>query len=299
MVIIVPANTEVGYSTEGLVQAMSQVSIKTREIKGLKEVIEKLKQEMKVKYEKMAQLHRDNKDFEERVSTLKTKLKGKTLLQGAKHVIWDAIVAEAAKFRVYLNFINDKNNVAATAQTRCTVVNEVLAKKPLEWAQNDIDLLNSVSTADLQTIAIKDRTALIISARRIIAKHNLLRSVQNKAMQMEHSIQEFKYAFEQLFIKVLPSFWDEKGSLYNQEDYNSLLMQCRMDHSKFEAMEESLKGPSLVEYLATDFQILNRFITVKVGMSTMSNAMCIDLEILIKEMIDYETPSNSQWKKIV
>jgi hypothetical protein len=156
-----------------------------------------------------------------------------------------------------------------------------------------------VPTADLQTIGVKDRTALIIWARRIIAKHNLLRSVQNKAMQMEHNIQEFKDAFEQLFIKGLPPFWDGKGSLYNQEDYNSLLIQCRMDHSKFEAMEESLKGPSLVEYLATDFEILNKFKTVKVGLPTMSYAMCIDLEILIKEMMDYEIPSDSQWKEIV
>jgi hypothetical protein len=146
---------------------------------------------------------------------------------------------------------------------------------------------------------VKDRTALIISARRIISKHNLLRSVQNKAMQMEHSIQEFKDAFEQLFTKGLPSFWDGKGSLYNQEDYHSLLMQCRMDHSKFEDMEESLKGPSLVEYLATDFEILNKFKTVKVSMPTMSYATCIDLEILIKEMMDYEIPSDPQWKEIV
>ena len=118
-------------------------------------------------------------------------------------------------------------------------------------------------------------------------------------MQMEHSIQEFKDAFEQLFIKGLPSFWDGKGSLYNQEDYNSLLIQCRMDHSTFEAMEESLKGPSLVEYLAIDFEILNKFKTMKVSMSTMSYATCINLEILIKEMMDCRIPSNSQWKEIV
>ena len=128
MVFIVPANTEAGSSTEELVQAMSQVSIKTGEIKGLNEVIENLKQEMKVKDEK--KLHRDNQDLQERVSKLKTRLKGKTLLQGAKHVIWDVIAAEAAKIKVYLNFINEKNNVASTTRSRCTVVNEMLAKKP-------------------------------------------------------------------------------------------------------------------------------------------------------------------------
>jgi DNA repair exonuclease SbcCD ATPase subunit len=162
MVVIIPANTEVGSSTDGLVQAMSQVILQTGEIKRLKEALEKLKQEMKIKDEKMAQLQRENQDLQERVSKLKTRLEGKTLLQGDKHVIWDAIAAKAAKFKVYLNFINDKDNVATTARSRCNVVNEKLAKKPSEWAQNTIDLLNYVPTADLQTIGVKDRIALII-----------------------------------------------------------------------------------------------------------------------------------------
>jgi hypothetical protein len=189
--------------------------------------------------------------------------------------------------------------VAVTVRRRCIVFNEVLAKKPSKWAQNVIHLLNFVPTADLQTIRVKDRTVFIILARRIIAKHNRIRSVQNKAMQMEHSIQEFKDAFEFFFIKGLPPFWNGKGSLYNQEDYNSLLIQCRIDHSKFESMEEILKGPSLVEYLAIDFEIANKFKTMKVRLPTMSYAMCIDLEILIKEMMDNEIPSDSQWKEIM
>jgi hypothetical protein len=46
-----------------------------------------MKQEMKTKYEKMAPLQRENQDLQERVSKLRTGLKGKTLLQGDKHVI--------------------------------------------------------------------------------------------------------------------------------------------------------------------------------------------------------------------
>ena len=64
-------------------------------------------------------------------------------------------------------------------------------------------------------------------------------------------------------------------------------------------MEESLKGPSLVEHLATDFEILNKFKMVKVSMPIMSYATCIDLEILFKEMMDYEIPSDAQWKELV
>jgi hypothetical protein len=72
-----------------------------------------------------------------------------------------------------------------------------------------------------------------------------------------------------------------------------------MDHSKFEGLEENLKGPILVEYLTTYFEILNQFKAVKIGLPTMTYATCIDLEILIKEMMDYNIPSDVQWKEIV
>jgi hypothetical protein len=186
---VVPSTTGADSNTEDIIQAMSQVSLKTGEIKSLKGIIENLQQEMKMKDEKMAQFQKENQDLQERVNKLKMRLKGKVLLQGDKHVIWDAIAVEAAKFRVYLNFINDKDNMAITARSRCTVVNETLAKNPSEWAQNAINFLNVVPTTELQTIGVKDRTTLIIWARRIIAKHNLLKSVQTKAVQMEQSIQ--------------------------------------------------------------------------------------------------------------
>ena len=63
MEIIVPVDVEFGSSIEGLVQAMSQVSLKTSEIKSLKENLERLKHEMKVKDEKLPQLHRENQDL--------------------------------------------------------------------------------------------------------------------------------------------------------------------------------------------------------------------------------------------
>jgi hypothetical protein len=238
-VAVVPGVVGADSNTEDIIQDMSQVSLKTREIKSLREVIEKLQQEMRMKDENMAQFQKENQDLQERVNKMKMRLKGKVLLQGDKHVIWDDISAEAAKFRVYLNFINDKDSMATTTRSRCTVLNETLAKKPSEWEQNAINLMNFVPTSKLQTIGVKDRTSLIIWARRIIAKHNFLKSVQTKAVQMELGIQEFKDTFEQLFIKGLPPFWDGKGKLYDQEKYNSLLTQCRMDHSKFEGLEET------------------------------------------------------------
>jgi hypothetical protein len=56
--------------------------------------------------------------------------------------------------------------------------------------------------------------------------------------------------------------------------------------------EENFKGTNLVEYLTTYFEILNQFKTVNIRIPTMTYATCIDLDILIKEMMDYDTPSD-------
>ena len=60
-----------------------------------------------------------------------------------------------------------------------------------------------------------------------------------------------------------------------------------------------MKGATLFEHMITDFEILNQFKAVEIGLPVMSYASCIDLEILIKEMIDYDIPSDLQWKDIV
>jgi hypothetical protein len=85
---------------------------------------------MQEKDERMAQFQEESEVLQERIDKLKMILRGKGLLQGGKHIIWDSIVVESSKFGVYLNFINDKDNVAITARSKCTVVNETLAKKP-------------------------------------------------------------------------------------------------------------------------------------------------------------------------
>ena len=96
--------------------------------------------------------------------------------------------------------------------------------------------------------------------------------------------------FEELFIKGIPSFWDGKGKLHEQESYNALLTQARMDHSRFKDVNEVLKGEIVVEMLAIDFEILNKFKIIKSGLSVMLYASCIDFEILIKENMDYDIP---------
>ena len=51
--------------------------------------------------------------------------------------------------------------------------------------------------------------------------------------------------------------------------------------------------------LAIEFEILNKFKIIKLGFHVMLYASCIDLKILIKEMMDYDIPFELQWKEIV
>jgi hypothetical protein len=151
-----------GSTAEEIGQAMSQVSLKEGKIKGLKENMEKLEQEVHTKDEKISQVQKEKVFLHEKINKLNLRLRGKSMLQGDKHIIWDSIAVEATKFRSYLNFVNDKDNIAIAASHRCTVVNETLAKKPSKWAQNAINIVNSIPPADLQTIGVKDKIALII-----------------------------------------------------------------------------------------------------------------------------------------
>jgi hypothetical protein len=96
---------------------------------------------------------------------------------------------------------------------------------------------------------------------------------------LEKSVQDFKDLFEELFIKCLPSLWDVNGKLHKQESYSSLLTRVRMDHSRFEDLDEDIKGETGVETLSIDFEILNKFKIIKFSLCVMSYASCINLEI--------------------
>jgi len=67
----------------------------------------------------------------------------------------------------------------------------------------------------------------------------------------------------------------------------------------FEYLDELLKGVTVVEMLAIYFEILNKFKIIQLGLHVMFYASCIDFEILIKEMMYYDIPSELQWKEIV
>ena len=69
-----------------------------------------------------------------------------------------------------------------------------------------------------------------------------------------------------------------------------------MDHSKFEDLVKVLIGKAIVEKLTEDFEILDRFLIIKKGLPAMSYESYVDLEVSIREMIEYDTPNVEKWK---
>lgn len=197
-----------------------------------------------------------------------------------------------------MNFIDDKTDVASKSLHRCTIVNETQPKRPLETLHNAINLLNEISNTHLQTLGVNDRAAVIVWTRKIIGKHNHMKNVQSKAEKMKQNVQSFKSLFGKLFQKALPSFWDYNGQLCSQEQYQVLLTQAHMDHSKFQDLRKGLNGNAPMEKLTDEFEILTQFKEMKAWIPPISYASFIELEVLIKDMVDYDIPSQNQWKEI-
>ena len=220
-------------------------------------------------------------------------MKGKVPLQGAKHLLWDYLVMDITKSKQYLNYVDDKSVVASTTLQKCTVVNETLLRRPLETTQNAINFLNTISNAHLQILGIKSITVVIVWARKILGKHNHVRNVQSKAKQIQQNVKYFKDLLTQLFQKGLPSFGDDNGRLIPHEKYHVLLTQAQMDHSKFDGLKKEPDANVVIEKITDDFEILSQFRALKAELPPIYYASRIELEVIIKEMMDCLIPSQN------
>ena len=113
---------------------------------------------------------------------------------------------------------------------------------------------------------------------------------------MSSQIKDLRISFKDLFEDDLPAFWVDEGRLFSQEHYHSLLVQNRMDHSKFEDLVKGLTGKIIVEKLTEDLEVLQKFLIIRRGLPTVSHEAYVDLEVSIREMTEYDTPNAEQWR---
>ena len=86
--------------------------------------------------------------------------------------------------------------------------------------------------------------------------------------------------------------------MFSQEHYHNLLVQCRMDHTKFNDLEKNLTGKTIVDMLTEDFEILQKFAIIRSRLPRKSYEAYMELEVAIREMMECDTPSSEQWKAV-
>ena len=71
-----------------------------------------------------------------------------------------------------------------------------------------------------------------------------------------------------------------------------------MDHSKFDDLVKGLMGKVIVDKLIEDFEILHKFLIIRGGLPKVSYEAYMEMEVSIREMIEYDIPSAEQWRAI-
>ena len=115
---------------------------------------------------------------------------------------------------------------------------------------------------------------------------------------MNHQIKEFIKLFSPLFKRGLPFFWEEKGGMWSQKDYNDRLINSILDHKQFEDMQQSLSGKIVVDKLAEYIEMLFTFKSICAKFLDFSYVENVELRVLEKEIVNLYFPSINQWKTV-
>lgn len=148
--------------------------------------------------------------------------------------------------------MEDKRVLVVISLVKYEVANELMQRRPENKAHKSITFLSHLSNQDLETLNIHDRIDIIIRAKKLIEKHKLMNIVKSLAKEMKIEVEGFYKKSQHLFDKGLPSFWYNKDSLFNKDDYDNLLAQQRMNCDKFQDMEGTFKGEDILNKLEDD-----------------------------------------------
>ena len=79
-----------------------------------------------------------------------------------------------------------------------------------------------------------------------------------------------------------------------QKKYVKLLNQERLNHANFEGMNGGLKGEVIIDKRSEDFELLAQFMAVKLDLPTIVHNPLIELDVILKELFEMETPTDQQ-----
>ena len=138
-------------------------------------------------------------------------------------MLWDAVIKEMHSLGKNLVMVDEHKQDAMVASKRCKSIQKSLVQRPREEAQKTIVVPNSASREELIALGITKRISVLVAARRMTTKHNMLQNALTRINIIQQGVEKFNKLFETLFQKGLPDFWGPKGKLIPKRKYVELL----------------------------------------------------------------------------
>ena len=136
----------------------------------------------------------------------------------------------------------------------------------------------------------------MILVQRILTKDEMIKQVRSKCELLQKEVKENYTLLKYLLQKGLPPFWDPENKLLSKRDYSELFVWKRNDHSKFDDLEGSLKGETIVVKLGDIFDLLNIIRRIKFPKPLIEEYVNLELEAI--QMFEIEMPSRVFFKEL-
>ena len=136
----------------------------------------------------------------------------------------------------------------------------------------------------------------MILVQRILTKDEMIKQVRSKCELLQKEVKEIYALLKSLLEKGLPPFWDPENKLLSKRDYSELLVQKRNNHSKFDDLEGSLKGETIVVKLGDLFYLLNIIRRIKFPEPLIEEY--INLELRVIQMHEMAVPTRVFFKEL-
>ena len=80
--------------------------------------------------------------------------------------------------------------------------------------------------------------------------------------------------------------------------YKEIIIKAISDHSKFKDIVKGLKGTVVVNKMRNDFELPILFKEIKSKLHTITHDPLIQLDVLVKEMLDASVLNDAAWKEV-
>ena len=152
--------------------------------------------------------------------------------------------------------------------------------------------MKSSSGEELISLGITDRISVLVVARTMETKHNMLQNELTRISIIQQGVENFNKLFQPLFQKGFPKFLGPEGKLIPQRKYVDLLQEEILNHANFEGMNGGIKEQVIIDKIGEEFELLETLMTVKSDLPSIGHSPLIDLDLILKDIFEMATPTD-------